>query len=218
MGDTPERRTNRRSGWRWIIVDERCCQYPTGGSLPPEYQQVEYLQSTGTQYIDTLVKSTTTLELDITLAVNSLTGDQKFFGAYISGNNGICLGLLNSKWRIGGGFWGGNDVSASLDITNIKASGTTWTINGVTTTSTTSIGINNNTILCFATRYSSSTIYSGSSIKVYNLKLFNDSSLVRNFIPCYRKSDNEPGMYDIINNVFYTNAGTGTFIVGNDIN
>lgn len=33
-----------------------------------------------------------------------------------------------------------------------------------------------------------------------------------------KKGDNEPGMYDLINNTFYTNTGTGTFIVGNDVN
>ena len=33
-------------------------------------------------------------------------------------------------------------------------------------------------------------------------------------VPCYRKSDNKPGMYDIFNGVFYTNQGTGEFAVG----
>lgn len=37
-------------------------------------------------------------------------------------------------------------------------------------------------------------------------------------IPCYRKSDLEPGFYDVINNIFYTNVGTGTFGVGPDAN
>lgn len=45
-----------------------------------------------------------------------------------------------------------------------------------------------------------------------------DQTILGDFIPCYRKSDNKPGMYDIVNNVFYTNAGTGEFIVGPDIN
>ena len=32
--------------------------------------------------------------------------------------------------------------------------------------------------------------------------------------PCIRKSDGAPGMYDIVNDVFYTNSGTGTFTTG----
>lgn len=34
--------------------------------------------------------------------------------------------------------------------------------------------------------------------------------------PVYRIADSKPGMYDIVNNVFYTNQGTGEFAVGPD--
>lgn len=37
------------------------------------------------------------------------------------------------------------------------------------------------------------------------------------FIPCYRISDRKPGMYDIVNDVFYTNAGAGEFSYGQDV-
>lgn len=36
-------------------------------------------------------------------------------------------------------------------------------------------------------------------------------------VPCYRKSDNEIGMYDMFSGNFYTNAGTGKFSKGSDI-
>lgn len=41
---------------------------------------------------------------------------------------------------------------------------------------------------------------------------------IMELIPCYRKSDLVAGMYDLVNNVFYTNVGTGEFIVGPDVN
>ena len=41
--------------------------------------------------------------------------------------------------------------------------------------------------------------------------------LVRNFIPAKRNSDNVLGLYDLVNNVFYTNAGSGTFIAGPEV-
>ena len=37
-------------------------------------------------------------------------------------------------------------------------------------------------------------------------------------VPCYRKSDNVIGAYDTVTDTFYTNAGTGTFTKGNDVN
>ena len=54
--------------------------------------------------------------------------------------------------------------------------------------------------------------------RAYSFKIKDGNSLVRNFIPCYRKSDNVAGMYDLVTNTFYTNAGTGDFIVGPDLN
>lgn len=53
--------------------------------------------------------------------------------------------------------------------------------------------------------------------KIYNLKLYDNGTLVRNFIPS-RNSSGVLGMYDIVNNKFYTNLGTGTFVGGAETN
>lgn len=44
-----------------------------------------------------------------------------------------------------------------------------------------------------------------------------DDNLLRDMIPCYRKSDNVIGMFDLVSQTFFTNAGTGVFTVGEDI-
>ena len=54
--------------------------------------------------------------------------------------------------------------------------------------------------------------------KIYNAKVYDNNILIRNLVPCYRKSDNVIGMLDMVNNVFYTNAGSGTFTKGNNVN
>ena len=54
-------------------------------------------------------------------------------------------------------------------------------------------------------------------LTIYSWKFYQDDILIRDFIPCYRKSDNVIGMYDTVNGIFYTNKGTGTFLKGNDI-
>ena len=41
--------------------------------------------------------------------------------------------------------------------------------------------------------------------------------LIYDFIPCYRKSDNVAGMYDLVSEQFFTNVGTGEFIVGPNV-
>lgn len=50
--------------------------------------------------------------------------------------------------------------------------------------------------------------------KLFYCKMYENDILIRDFIPCYRNSDNEVGMYDLVNNVFYINQGTGTFTYG----
>lgn len=53
---------------------------------------------------------------------------------------------------------------------------------------------------------------------IYWCQLYDGENLLHNFIPCYRKSDGEIGMYDTVSKTFYTNAGTGTFLKGEDVN
>ena len=53
--------------------------------------------------------------------------------------------------------------------------------------------------------------------KIYSTRISEQGILVRDFVPCYRKSDNVIGLYDAVNNILYTNAGSGTFTKGGDI-
>ena len=50
--------------------------------------------------------------------------------------------------------------------------------------------------------------------KLYSCQIYDNNVIVRNYVPCYRKSDGVAGFYDLVNGVFYTNAGTGQFIIG----
>lgn len=57
--------------------------------------------------------------------------------------------------------------------------------------------------------------------KIYNFKVYTDSiatTPIYEYIPAIRNADGEIGIYDIINDVFYTNAGTGTFLYETFIN
>ena len=52
------------------------------------------------------------------------------------------------------------------------------------------------------------------TIDWYSFKIWKGDTLLRDFVPCYRKSDNVLGMYDIVEGEFYTNSGTGQFLAG----
>ena len=62
-----------------------------------------------------------------------------------------------------------------------------------------------------------------SKMKLYSLKIYtggtnvNNSTLVRDFVPCYRKADRVAGLYDTVSGEFFENQGTGEFLIGGEI-
>ena len=50
--------------------------------------------------------------------------------------------------------------------------------------------------------------------RIYSCKMWNSGTLVRNFVPMKRLSDDAVGLYDLVNDVFYTNAGSQSFASG----
>ena len=47
--------------------------------------------------------------------------------------------------------------------------------------------------------------------KLYSCKIYDNSTLVRDFVPCVT-SDGNIGLYELVDKKFYGNIGTGTFI------
>lgn len=54
--------------------------------------------------------------------------------------------------------------------------------------------------------------------QVSYIKIWQNDVLVAEFIPCYRRSDGAKGMYDIVRDQFFGNAGQVDFEVGPDVN
>lgn len=196
-------------------------------SLPKEYQEVEYLESSGTQWIDTGLKANqnTTVEIFFNTAVrtaaqflfgNRITNTRAAFGALLWNSNKIYSEYNNS----------GNIITTFVyqDKTNccVMLSKNKLIINGIvyTTHTPATFQTEGNMSLFGITTQSPSRVFDTSQSlagKVYYCKIYNNNTLVRDFVPCFRKSDNVIGMYDKVNNTFYTNAGTGTFIKGKNV-
>lgn len=54
--------------------------------------------------------------------------------------------------------------------------------------------------------------------KTYAFKVWENNTLIRDFVPCYRKSDNVIWLIDKVNKVFYTNNGSWSFTKWPNVN
>jgi len=200
--------------------------------LPPEYQQVEYIESTGTQYIDTgYVNSSDNnpYKIEIDFKFESLSNDGFVFGtARNTGNQYSFIfgyNLSDNAWIFsrlgssGSGIRFGTPDTSRHTIKYVFNEGLYF--DGVlesTTVEQASTSISSNKNIGLFARIRGTTPNAYSNIRMYSCKFYeSENILVRDFVPCYRKSDNVAGLYDVVNNEFYTNSGTGNFVVGADI-
>ena len=196
---------------------------PTAVTLPAGYTPVEYLQSDGLQYIDTGIDVTPSnySQLKFAVTCEKIGQGQGQSGWLVDGSNVsnayFYIGTYNGKYYYGCGTTDHNtNISAAsgkqtyvLDIPAKK-----FTVSGSVDTSITTEAITASASLyLFGFDYSPVRAYAE---KIYASQIYNNGTLVRNFVPA-RNPSGALGLYDTVNDVFYTNAGTGAFTAGADI-
>ena len=186
-----------------------------GALLPSTYQQVEYIQSSWTQRIDTWVYGTNTTVFQIKIMALEEQGDVIFWAhpwsdtqdyRLFNASLKIYFDLPWSSWtwnRISWSSWQANTLKEfecwNFYVKNVWESSNliSWSTVGSFTTSQT-LKLN---------KWS----WSIAKTRCYYIKIWNWGIMVRNMLPCYRISDSVIWMYDIVNGVFYTNSWTWTF-------
>lgn len=182
---------------------------------------VEYLQSTGTQYIDTMIKSSANMFVK-TKFNSSNVSSKAVFGSYSgSSSNGVGVFFGTAGGNISGKVYCNNTniaVSPELVLSanttyEIEMSGTILILNNSEYTAATTAD-NNYNMLLFA-RSNNGTVERQISGKIYYFTIKDNGTLVADFIPC--KDENNVGfMFDTLSGTVYENAGTGAFVVGNN--
>lgn len=199
--------------------------------LPEEYQEVAYIKTTsdGGQYIDTgIASNNNNLKIKVKYAWSvrpTSGGYQYIIGAYVDENTNTTRILqynagttyVNINKKAGGGTTEKNISRTAGTIYKEELTPTYYDINGTKTniTTTTSGTANDLSLYLFWVHNPSgtSTAYAKSLI-LYECSIYDGNTPKRCYIPCYRKSDREPGLYDIVTDTFYTNNGTGAFNYG----
>ena len=185
-----------------------------GGGLPSEYQRVEYLEGSGTQYIDTGITSYSS-EWEYSGKAYATTTDAIFLSFRNFSYDTNTLGIYCTKGNFLLHISNGCRVSGIASPCEFTIGAKKITYNGTTNTYTNARTYTvNYQLLLFKASNVSSQLFVG---KVYYFTVQNGTEKILDFVPCYRKSDNKPGMYDLVTRTFFTNAGTGEFTVGNNV-
>ena len=203
--------------------------------LPEEYQQVEYIESTGTQFIDTKVIGGERAAYEI--CFNPKGTINIGYEQYFAGHKSSPVPKLFSESGITGEIIGSHGVEKIIICKNKNMKyNIKYDFNGSIYCNSIEIG----RYLDFGNGWGSLSWYIfnshgeenlKSTMQLYSLKMFSNSMLIRNFIPCCSITAvvnaegnivpaNTKGLYDLVEGKFYTNQGDpskGDFIPGPDV-
>ncbi len=192
--------------------------------LPEGYTELEYLRSDGNAYINTNYSPTSKTRIEIVAKVDSGAGNVNIVGSG-RGTTGVssdALLVINSlddstaeiKFDPAGTWLHAENVNM-LEKNKLSLSATEFSVNGdVKLTNNATIPDTDNRPFYIFQRWRPSIESTNNKVQVYEFSIYENDILVRNMIPVKRNSDGVLGMYDLVNDRFYTNAGTGTFTAG----
>lgn len=180
--------------------------------LPSGFTKLAYIQSSGTQYINTGFKpnQNTRVVVDMQLTDSALE-QTPFLARKASQEKSFGIFLRSSGWAVDYGTLRLNfspKITAterlSLDFDKTKV-----TMNGETLTFSAQEFLTPVNLFLFV-RNTNGTLNNYAIAKLYFCRIYDNGTLVRDFIPCINASG-EVGLYDLVTQAFYGNAGTGTF-------
>ena len=180
-------------------------------NIPSEYQEVEYIQSSWSQYIRSWFtpNNQSKAEFKVSNWTQGQWSYELFWADRSRWNSGFSvLAWYYSFWSIATSFshWLNGNSSVHTWEFSQEWLYVDW-VKKVTPSSQsfTSVEL---AIFALNRNWSISEYW---SMRLHYLKLYNNWTLVRDFYACYRKSDNVIWLYDKVNGVFYTNQGSWSF-------
>ena len=198
-------------------------------NLPAGYTELEYIESTGSQYINTEIGTSSITKTEVVGQFTGLVSNTFIFGKTNNGTSRYGWGEYIYPYGAANKFlwnYGGWGVVTNADLN--KHTFGIDTKNGLVyidntqfdTSQTSSAGANpafvsdNLPIYLFARNSGSVSGYA--KAKIYSVKMWNNNELTHEFVPAKYVSGSTTiyGMYDTFTGVFYQNAGTGTFTAG----
>jgi hypothetical protein len=181
-------------------------RYYAEHSLPAGYRRVEYLESTGEQWIDTGLDNLTDVTHKMQIKWIKTTGHAQFIGQ----GNGWFFGITASlNWRIPTVDAAGIPASVIplarldkwYDVTFHRTTDdASITVGSDSLTETGARASSGENLWLFAISGSGNTPFRCCCAISYT-QLYGNGTLVRSYVPCVRIADSKPGMYDLCGSI-----------------
>lgn len=202
-----------------------------GGSvvddLPEGYTRLRYIRSTDVQYIDTGVIPTNNTGFDIDYTVyDQLSSNDRTAGALFGARRTyttdafVLTTYSGTPYPKGHFLYGTNNnvdyIRNNAGITRAKReqmsfrNGVLTMPDGTTKTLNPYVEINCPSSICIFALNENGTKAEYSTTKLYRFKLYEGTSMIRDFVPAFSSSDGVCGLYEKITNTFYPGVTNGT--------
>ena len=241
LNDTNTTATEIKGGWSY-----KSYKIETNGNvyklLPEEYQQVEYIESTGTQWIDTKIQEEYIdykFEFDAMFLFQYSDHAKSFLGnsseSFYIGGTGI--GYYTICYN--GEKYNNNKIDLNTKTHNVLKTAPgiqEWVSDNIIKVSANNSEILNTTkpLSIFRGRLNRTDYGNPTKIRLYNMKIYiySKNEILADFIPCKSVTTvvnaegvtvpaNTKGLYDLVEGKFYTNANTAAdavdFIAGPEV-
>lgn len=192
--------------------------------LPSGYTQLEYIESSGTQYINTgfKPKSSTKVMMDFQVMAQPKS-HQIIFGerTSYSDTDQFVLGYTGHKspavWRSDFGSSQVSFPSTVLWSTRMTAvrNGPDCTLNGTAVKNSSAVFSSTHNLFLL-TNNDNEMAAGHISAKLFSCQIFDGDVRARSFVPC-KNASGAVGLYDTVDGQFYANAGTGSFTAGPEV-
>lgn len=188
------------------------------GEIP--YQQVEYLQSNGTQYIDTLISLNDNFRCIIDFAFMPSSSEREVI---CGSQRGQTIGNIIAKGT-GGQFY--SQVGGAINLPYFSVYNNFFVTDFSKINNKVYLFFDNKnyeyfsgtvpteSLFLFASNYASTPDFYATA-KIKNCQFYQNDILVRDFVPV--RIGNIGYMYDKVNKQLFGNIGSGQFILGQDI-
>ena len=183
--------------------------------LPQMVNYVNFIQSSGTQYINTGFNPNNNTRVVMDLLYTGSESISNEFGAWNSYNNASFICLTTGQNNLYP-FYG--NASQTVSVNRTARHTIDMDKNVVKMNGTTMITFDQMSFQCTYPMFlccfnNAGTTENMTSMRIYSCKIYDNDVPVRDFIPCINASG-DVGLFDLVNRQFYGNAGSGEFIAG----